>query len=240
MTRRLFNLLTLLSLLLCVLTAAMGVRSRRVTEVWAFEDRPVAVDPSNNVWGITAWSLCRWVRSSEGRLMLVARELPNTSERDWPGYHRYADPWGYSRPLEAGAPGERRWVVPGIEFLRVPHTVHRQPAAGGGGTADERSGPLAGAAVRRGVVVGARRCRLGVAGLASLAVAGEMARSKALPPRRPLPALRLRPARHAGAVPGMRLVRPGHHSDMKRRLLNLLLCVAAAVPWVGIPRGVSP
>jgi hypothetical protein len=122
--------------------------------------------------------------------MLVARELPDNSERDWPGYQRYRDPWGYSRPLEAGAPGERRWVVPGIEIYASPTQYIASPPPVLVGL--PMSGPvLLQAAVRRGVVVGARRCRLGVAGLASLAVAGEMARSKALPPRRPLPPLRL-------------------------------------------------
>jgi hypothetical protein len=121
MKRRLLNLLTALSLVLCLLAAAMGVRSRWVTEAWALEPRPAAVAPSNNRWGIESWSLCRWVRSSEGRLMLLARELPDNPSGynpnwDRPGYHRYGSPWGYSRPLDAGAPGERRWVAPGIEF----------------------------------------------------------------------------------------------------------------------------
>src|SRR5256885_13763058 len=125
MKRRLLNLLTGLSLLLCVLTAAMGVRSHWVTEAWAFEPRPVAVSPSNNRWGIKSWSLCRWARSSDGRLMLLARELPDDPDHGWPntdppGYHHYRDSWGYSRPLSAGAPGERRWVAPGIEFYASP------------------------------------------------------------------------------------------------------------------------
>src|SRR4051794_5023437 len=54
---------------------------------------------------------------------------------------------------------------------------------------------------------------------------------------RPVSALRLRPPRHAGAVPGMWHDRFRQHNGMKRRLLNLLtalsllMCVAVCVLW---------
>jgi hypothetical protein len=121
MARRLFDLLTLLSLLLALAACAMWARSRFVTEGWEFKPRPAGMIYAGN--GRYTYRL---VESAEGRLVyaeyrwrndfpMPAVSLPS------PGYRRSA------APLTPALPGRLPNV--GDPYLFPPGTVHgRIPA----------------------------------------------------------------------------------------------------------------
>src|SRR3989441_4551662 len=76
MRRALFNLASMLSLLLSTGSLAMWVRSHYVDEAWVFEPRTIVGPPRVTVVGLVPWELHSTVGSAEGRLVWVAHEEP--------------------------------------------------------------------------------------------------------------------------------------------------------------------
>jgi len=143
--RRLLHFVTVLSLLLCVASVVMGVRSYWVHEQWNFAPRPA---PS--VQGVVGtWHRSRSLASGGGRLMLLdaastdpdpgrpgPRPLP-------PGYQRWVS-FNYPRPLPFNpAQGARHWSVPGVRsFSRPPQIILNPSTTGMGLAPGETTGPM--------------------------------------------------------------------------------------------------
>jgi len=96
MKRRLLNLLTIVSSLLCVAACATWVRSYWVPEEWsaAYElpDKRVAGDGN-------LWERHRYVASSRGRLVFYENDAPNFED---PRMARSKPPAGYQRGTSLG------------------------------------------------------------------------------------------------------------------------------------------
>ena len=132
MTRRLLNLVTALSLLVCVATVVMAVRSYFVGEQWNFAPRPAP--PIAGAPG--PWTQSWHVASEHGRLMFLNTKLPDPQGPGGrpsraPGYEhrssvsvpRGGNPFGYGTPK-----GERHVSVPGVEFFSRPAQVIPAPS----------------------------------------------------------------------------------------------------------------
>jgi hypothetical protein len=135
--RRLFNLVTLLSLLLSLASAALWVRSYRVPEQWSTASPLVG----KQVAGLVGpWERRRQIGSSRGRLIVYDSDLPGAANfpgappRRPPGYQwgtwlgeLTAD--GIARgPYVSAAKGTRLLKLPGVRFASVPAQVVPAPS----------------------------------------------------------------------------------------------------------------
>jgi hypothetical protein len=202
MRRRLLNLLTLLSLLLCVAVAALWVRSHRVVDELSFSQ---VCD--EGYWYIDVASL-------RGRLGIAVVLMQDPSHgnyyRSWLGWRlrsqtlseQWIGPWAFS------------FLAPptpfGITWYRPTQRVLAQGSLGTD-TRFQVIAPLMAWVdhVRNATVLaGASTCE-----------------SRATTFRWPLPPLRLRPPRHAGQVPGVRPRARGSRDHGRQRP------IVAQRPW---------
>src|SRR6185312_10309688 len=82
--RRLFTIMSMLSLLFCTAAIVLWVRSYESGESWAFAPREIHVPPG--VRGYFAgpefeWFRYWWVTSSKGRIQFVQKEIPDSTRR---------------------------------------------------------------------------------------------------------------------------------------------------------------
>jgi hypothetical protein len=128
--RRGFNLLTGVSLLLCITAVEMGVRSYWFPDQWNFAPRPAP--PVQGVAG--TWHHTSYLASTGGRLMLLDAAAKDSDPRGPgprmlpPGYQHWIS-FDYPRPLPFGpVQGERHWSVPGVRyFFRPAQLIPRWP-----------------------------------------------------------------------------------------------------------------
>ena len=124
------NALALVSVLLCMVSAAAWIRSYWVSEEWVFASLPAKAVPNS----LHKWTSYRFLGSSNGRLLLyeeVAFESPSNGgspprrSRHPMGYQRKAPPTSFRVfPSSGMTPtGERLWTTKGIEYHVLPAQV---------------------------------------------------------------------------------------------------------------------
>lgn len=130
--RRLFTVLSALSLLLCVSAVLLWVRSYSVGEAWHFASRPSPLrlpHPSDSVSAVLVsdeWRINRWVASVGGRVQLyelvyASAGRPQASGSELHGYRREASLFPSNFAVRGvKPPGERHWAVPGITYSARP------------------------------------------------------------------------------------------------------------------------
>ena len=147
MKRRLLNLLTALSLLLCVAVVAFWVRSRQAGDGWQLPPVRAATPAGRRVHkNSDGWWTNRLVASVDGRLIFARYDA---EWMRWPGVpDPRAVPWQYVTterrarnridrqflmPPRPGLQGLRRWRVPGVaEYYAFPTQVVPPPGAPAG------------------------------------------------------------------------------------------------------------
>jgi len=130
--RRLLHFVTVLSLLLCVASVVMGVRSYWVHEQWNFAPRPAP--PVQGVVG--TWHRSHSLASSDGRLMVLDVAIPDPDARapfrPKPLGYQPTVSFRYSAFLPFGpALGERHWSAVGVRFCSRPAQFILNPSSTG-------------------------------------------------------------------------------------------------------------
>jgi hypothetical protein len=118
MIRRLLNLVTLLSLLLSLGSAAMWVRSQDVTEAWDFNPRPTA-DPVPP--GLNRWERYRSIESARGHVAYA--QWAEGISVPWPIRFMgggYSQPAMELSPARFGRSGSRLHVPASTVHHRIP------------------------------------------------------------------------------------------------------------------------
>jgi hypothetical protein len=120
--RILLNAATLVSLVLCVATVVLWVRSYRAGDQWTFARGGLRWAPLLN-GDVRPY---RWVGSSQGRFVFLERTIPEGSgtPRYRPGYQPKCD-FSYIplAELQIVATGVRGWSCPGVDFGALPAQV---------------------------------------------------------------------------------------------------------------------
>ena len=129
MSRHLFTTAAALSLLLCVGSAVLGIRSYGNGDGWAFASRPTRPPATDTR---RAWNVKLWVNLSRGRIQFEETQFPA-------GIRGSFDPVGYQTKVRISAPasavmgfqppGGRRWSIQGLSYLSSPAWTGRKLVA---------------------------------------------------------------------------------------------------------------